>query len=313
MTSAKKKVCKEGNATPIDECSRDREVSVDTEVTGDGVAYDGRALSFGAKLRRRRREVGMTLEEVAGRIGCRKGYLSMIETGRRPPPGENIMVQLESVLGYSRGELAEVAYWESASPIVRERVLRRVNGGGGGGQKMELNGLKLPGFARDLDEMLKNGLLRQLAEKRAGNVDGPLPLTTRIPIVNKVAAGYPTHFTDLDYPARFADDYAFLPGELGDEDAFAARVVGDSMEPMYHEGDVVVFSPASGTPSGSDCFVRLEPEHDTTFKRIYFEGEDGGRIRLHPLNSEYPERVVAREEVAGMYAAVFVLRRVGGV
>jgi hypothetical protein len=68
-----------------------------------------------------------------------------------------------------------------------------------------------------------------------------------------------------------------------------------------------------------DCFVRLEPDHRTTFKRVYFErgapGEGGGEgsgemIRLQPLNPRFAAMVVPRERVAGLYAAVSVTRMV---
>lgn len=176
-------------------------------------------------------------------------------------------------------------------------------------------------------------------------------LPAQVPVVNRVAAGYPTAFTDLGYPARIADEYVSVP-DVFDGDAFAARVVGDSMEPVYREGDIVVFSPSAATVDGSDCFVRFERNEESTFKRVYFEsppaagtppgtgmphgpgmppgslpgvsdGAEGAtaieqkpaeikRIRLQPLNSAYPARVVDREEVAGLYAAVYVVRAVGG-
>jgi len=84
------------------------------------------------------------------------------------------------------------------------------------------------------------------------------------------------------------------------------------MLPDYREGDVVVFSPTRDVRSGNDCFARLEPDHETTFKRVFFEGEAGEElIRLQPLNSAYPPRVLPRERVAGLYAAVTVMRRIG--
>jgi SOS-response transcriptional repressor LexA len=57
--------------------------------------------------------------------------------------------------------------------------------------------------------------------------------------------------------------------------------------------------------------VRLERDAETTFKRVYFEGKGKSQlIRLQPLNSAYPPRVVKREEVAGLYAAVYVMRKI---
>jgi SOS-response transcriptional repressor LexA len=99
------------------------------------------------------------------------------------------------------------------------------------------------------------------------------------------------------------------------------------MSPVYLEGDVVIFSPAKPVTSGMDCFARLERDAETTFKRVYFEparasdpdageasagsGTDAAIIRLQPLNSTYAPRLVPREEVAGLYAAVSVLRKIG--
>lgn len=134
-----------------------------------------------------------------------------------------------------------------------------------------------------------------------------------VPIINKVAAGYPADFTDLGYPAGIADDTIVCP-DVHDPDAFAARVVGESMAPDYREGDVVVFSPLADVVDGCDCYARLEPDHEATFKRVFFERDDGGdeptRIRLVPLNPKYPVKTYPREQVAGLYRAVWSLRRV---
>ncbi|MFT3687045.1 MAG: S24 family peptidase [Phycisphaerales bacterium] len=140
-----------------------------------------------------------------------------------------------------------------------------------------------------------------------------------MPLINSVAAGYPREFTDLGYPARVADQYVRSP-DVRDPDAFACRVVGDSMEPEYHQGDIVIFSPGKPVKDGADCFVRFERDEETTFKRVFFEREGGPdapasspvvRLRLQPLNGKYPARTVAREEIAGMYAAVSVTRTIG--
>lgn len=133
-----------------------------------------------------------------------------------------------------------------------------------------------------------------------------------VPLINRVAAGSLAEFTDLGYPARVADEYVRTL-DVDDPDAFAARVTGDSMEPEYHEGDVVVFSPAQAAASGDDCFVRLEPDAESTFKRVFFEKDGRGRevVRLQAINPAYPARVVRREDVGGVYPAVSVVRRVG--
>ena len=81
------------------------------------------------------------------------------------------------------------------------------------------------------------------------------------------------------------------------------------MQPAYREGDVVVFSPLADVVDGCDCFVRLEPDHETTFKRIFID-DTTGRIRLQPLNANYAPRTIDREHVAGLYRAVWRMSRV---
>ncbi|MEM7680949.1 MAG: S24 family peptidase [Planctomycetota bacterium] len=134
---------------------------------------------------------------------------------------------------------------------------------------------------------------------------GPVGST---PLINKVAAGHPADFTDLGYPARSADATAPAPPGMDDPDAFAARVTGDSMEPVYREGDLVIFSPLADVVDGCDCFARLEPDHETTFKRVRLD-EDRGVIRLEPINPRYPVRELPREQVAGLFRAVWKLSR----
>lgn len=137
-------------------------------------------------------------------------------------------------------------------------------------------------------------------------------LPYEVPLINKIAAGYPREFTDLGYPARVADEYVRCPqgwGDASDPDAFAARVVGDSMAPDYVEGDIVIFSPAREVRSGMDCFVRLEGE-ETTFKRVYFDPAPGTPLRLQPINSAHAPTLVPREKVLGLHAAVTVMRRI---
>ncbi len=66
----------------------------------------------------------MTLEALADRAGCTKGYLSSIETGKRGrPPSEGLLARLEVALGLDDGVLVERGRWESTPAEVRGLVL----------------------------------------------------------------------------------------------------------------------------------------------------------------------------------------------
>ena len=56
--------------------------------------------ALGEKLRRQRRRLGLTLDELAVRSTISKPYLSLIETGRVPnPPSDEKLQRLEQTLG----------------------------------------------------------------------------------------------------------------------------------------------------------------------------------------------------------------------
>lgn len=289
---------------------------------------DSVAAAFGRALRAARTDRGATLQELAEAAGCTKGYLSLIENGRKGPPGDGIVARLEARLNLEAGALRQVKDWGRTPEPVREALQAERARDAERDAVME----RLAALSGSLDEAYRSGELRALVEVAAGQsgaggpavaaggsgglpagllggLPGGLPL--EVPVINRVAAGYPAGFTDLGHPARIADDYVRCP-DIEDADAFAARVVGDSMEPDYREGDIVVFSPARDIADGDDCFARLEPDDETTFKRVYFEKDEEGNelIRLQPTNSRYAPRTLRREGVAGLYRAVRVIRRV---
>ena len=150
--------------------------------------------------------------------------------------------------------------------------------------------------------------LDALAERvsAGGNIE-KVPPGAAVPIINEVAAGYPHDFTDLDYPPSVADEYIRCP-DVHDPQAFAARVVGDSMEPAYREGDIVIFCPNTPARNGDDCFVRFEGDGATTFKRYYQDSAE--IIRLQPLNGNYPAETFDRRRITGLWPAIYRIERI---
>lgn len=272
---------------------------------------------FGKLLRDRRMRLGLSLRKAAEDAGCTKGYLSLLERGKRGVPTERVLAGLERALELEPGSLGEAVAMNSTPARVREELVERREQGEAAQQLAALLRRAGPG---GLDRAFESGVLARLVDRIAPLGDGggegdrvEALLPSAVPLINLVPAGQAAEFTDLGYPARVADSYVAAP-ELGDPDAFAARVTGDSMEPRYVEGDVVIFSPGREVRDGMDCFARLaEPDSETTFKRVYFErgADDEELIRLQPLNPRHKARVEPREKVVGLYPAVSVTRRVG--
>src|SRR3954453_8458839 len=81
--------------------------------------------ALGPKLRKQRRRLGLTLDELAGRTGISKPYLSLIETGRVPnPPSDQKLRRLEQTLGFTAGELVTQAHLQRTPRDVRAVLSR---------------------------------------------------------------------------------------------------------------------------------------------------------------------------------------------
>ena len=252
-------------------------------------------MSLGQIIRKKREQLHLTLDEVSNRIGFSKPYLSTIETGKvKNPPSDELLTKLEKILEFDTGLLLHIAHIEGLPADVRQEY-----------ESAEAENQKWRQIAKNLIDKKgdANRLTELLAESDLNIKQENLPLAPGrlVPVINKVSAGYPTDFNDLDYPVGIADDYIRCP-DLHDPNTFAVRVVGDSMEPKFHEGDIVIFSPATEVHNGDDCFVRFAMPHETTFKRVFFESDD--KIRLQPRNEKYSPTIVDGKRINGLYRAV---------
>ena len=110
----------------------------------------------------------------------------------------------------------------------------------------------------------------------------------QIPIISYVQAGCWTESVecrDLDGSIK----YITTDLDVGSR-TFAAEIQGDSMEPEFVEGDVVLIDPDEPYRPG-DCVMAKNGEHEATFKKYKSRGHtaDGRELfDLVPLNDSYP-------------------------
>jgi phage repressor protein C with HTH and peptisase S24 domain len=252
-------------------------------------------MSLGQIIRQKREELNLTLDEVSSKAGFSKPYLSTIETGRvKNPPSDQLLIKLEQILQFQSGLLLHIAHMERMPADIRQ-----------GYEKAQAENKKWRHLIKSIIEKKSDlpqidTLIDKQQLETENNILSPAA-GQMIPIINKVAAGYPNDFDDLNYPAGIADDYVRCP-DIHDQNAFAVRVTGDSMEPRFKEGDIVIFSPAAEVHNGDDCFVRFTAPHETTFKRVFFEPDN--KIRLQPRNENYPPVIVEGKRINGLYKAV---------
>ncbi len=113
-----------------------------------------------------------------------------------------------------------------------------------------------------------------------------------VPIISWVEAGQWSSAVD-DFPVDMADDYVYT--DTKGSNLFALRVVGSSMEPRFHEGDIIIVNPNIEPRSGDFAVAKLLDTEEVIFKK-YILREEEGQVILKPLNPEFDEIHLGRDE-----------------
>ena len=110
------------------------------------------------------------------------------------------------------------------------------------------------------------------------------------PVIGEVAAGF-EHIALEDWNGDTVDiPLTYLRGRPK-KDYMVLTVKGDSMYPLYLDGDkVLVLKTPTLNRSGEIGLVRYEGENATLKKVEYVDGEDW--MKLLPLNPAYPPRTI---------------------
>lgn len=119
--------------------------------------------------------------------------------------------------------------------------------------------------------------------KGSSNVEPGPPIRGEVPLISWVQAGAWSEIVDNFAPGD-AEDWLPCPKKFGPH-AFALRVRGLSMEPRYQSGDIIFVDPDASAEHGKHVVVRLDDEHEATFKQLVVEG---GQRFLRALNPDWP-------------------------
>ena len=252
-------------------------------------------MSLGRIIRKKREQLHLTLSQVSGQVGFSKPYLSTIETEKvNNPPSDELLKKLERTLEFEQGLLLHIAHMERIPSDIRRQY-----------ESAEVQNQKMKQFIKNLilakpapaamDKLLAR--IRLQIDNDGLSSAGP----NMVPLISKANIDYLENSVDRDYFSAAADDFLRCP-DLHDLKAFAVRLDDDSMEPKFHKGDIVVFSPSADVKSGGDCFICFGSARKTTFKRVFFE--DNNMTRLQPRNEKYPPVIVRAEQITGLCRAV---------
>ncbi|BAM06253.1 LexA family protein [Leptospirillum ferrooxidans] len=149
--------------------------------------------------------------------------------------------------------------------------------------------------------------LSGLSQKDSNVVSLVIPTEIKtVPLISWVQAGNWCAIPD-NYPPGHAEEMIPCPSKCGPH-SFALRVKGDSMDPDYPDGSIVIVDPDKEPRHNSDVVVRLNGEMEATFKRLKI---DGPRWFLHPVNDRYPVLPLEGKDFTICGVVVWVGREVG--
>jgi phage repressor protein C with HTH and peptisase S24 domain len=122
----------------------------------------------------------------------------------------------------------------------------------------------------------------------------PRDSSRTIPLIGLAQAGAGRVFDDAGLPSGEGWEEVDFPGPP-DERLFALEITGDSMMPLYRDGDTIIVSPGAPVRRGDRVVVRtLEGE---VMAKI-LKRQTAKTVELASLNPDHADRVLAFADIA---------------
>ncbi|KZE36246.1 helix-turn-helix transcriptional regulator [Chelatococcus daeguensis] len=117
-----------------------------------------------------------------------------------------------------------------------------------------------------------------------------------IPLIGFAQAGRGGFFDDGGFPVGSGWDEVSFPDGI-DEKVYALEISGDSMLPLYRDGDVIIVSPTSSVRRGDRVVVKTT---DGEFMAKELKRRTARTVELRPLNPEHEDRALPLGDIAWM-------------
>jgi phage repressor protein C with HTH and peptisase S24 domain len=137
---------------------------------------------------------------------------------------------------------------------------------------------------------------RALASSAAARI-----VARRVPLIGLAQAGGEGYFDDGGFPVGGGWDEVSLP-EIADANAYALEISGDSMEPVFRDGDLVIVSPSAPIRRGDRVVVRTVAG-EVMAKQL--ARRSARRVELKSLNPEHPDYTFDLVDVGWIHRIVW--------
>jgi phage repressor protein C with HTH and peptisase S24 domain len=134
-----------------------------------------------------------------------------------------------------------------------------------------------------------------LDHHQRGFGEPPSPAFRGIPLLGLAQAGAGGFFDDAGFPAGRGWDEVEFPGP--DENVFALEVTGDSMMPLYRDGDTIIVARNTTLRRGDRVVVKTR-EGEVMAKIM--QRKTQRQVELASLNPAHPTRTLPTSEIEWM-------------
>ena len=121
------------------------------------------------------------------------------------------------------------------------------------------------------------------------------------PLLGFAKAGSDGYFDDAGFPVGSGWDEIRFPG-VRDIHAYALEIAGDSMQPVYRDGDIVVVSPAA-EPRRGDRVVLKTKEGEVLAKELV--RKTARQVELRSLNPSHEDRQIPLDQVEWLFRIIW--------
>ena len=123
----------------------------------------------------------------------------------------------------------------------------------------------------------------------------------RVPLIGLAQAGSAGFFDDAGFPAGAGWEEIAFP-ELSDPHAYALEINGESMLPVYRDGDRIIVSPEANTRRGDRVVVKTT-DGEVMAKQL--ARMTIRRVELQSFNPQFDDRVLNLADIAFIHRIIW--------
>ncbi len=136
--------------------------------------------------------------------------------------------------------------------------------------------------------------------------DGPRMkkgMLQKIPLIGCAQAGQEGYFDDAGFPVGSGWEMIEFP-KMGDPSIYALEVSGESMEPLYRDGDILIVSPSAESLRKGDRVVVKTAKGEVMAKQLSRLTQS--QVTLKSLNEAFDDIVLPRDAVQWLARILWV-------